>query len=336
MISALIGLFLALSAGATVAVSDDAKPGDALYGVDRASERVRLAFAGEEGKAELKVRYANERLTELEEVIAEESEDEDTSDEVSVGLTEAEATIYTNETIVKTEFNDAKEILISTSTEATMLENEIAAYYGISAEEVHAVLTIETEDRASRPEDRTPAIFRDSERVEGALENAVSYLSEVRLELEAKGNVQAEEAVQTVIDRLLERMGTLPSTVKASIEVKVEDDGSQEIRIKVEDESDEDEDSDEARGEDDEDEVKTEIRADGIRTKVEIKDGETRTEVKTDDDDNDDATEIEDADDDDGDEVSDNDADEDDGSDEDEREDADEDRSGSNSGSDDN
>lgn len=326
MIPALIGLFLALSAGATVAVSDDAKPGEALYGIDRATERVRLAIASDEAKAELQVRFANERFTELEEVISEEREDEDTSDEVSVGLTEAEATVYTNETIVKIEFNDTKEVLISTSTEAVALENEIAAQYGISAEEVHAVLTIETEDRESRPEDRTPAIFRDPARVQGALENAVSSLAGVRLELEAKGNVQAEEAVQTVIDRLLERMGTLPENVKASIEVKTEDDGSQEIRVKIEDEGEDDDDeSDDARGEGDEDEVKTEIRADGTRTKIEVRDGETRIEVK-DESGDDDADDVEDVDDD-NDEVSDDDSDDET---DDEREDvSDDDRSGS-------
>lgn len=52
---------------ATVAAADNAKPGDTLYGLDRASEQVRETFAfGDTAKAEAKLDQATERLEELE------------------------------------------------------------------------------------------------------------------------------------------------------------------------------------------------------------------------------------------------------------------------------
>ncbi len=70
MIPLLIGALLFASAGGTVAASNSAVPGDALFGVDRAVENVRIAFAGN-GKAELKLKFAEERLQEVEKIIAE-------------------------------------------------------------------------------------------------------------------------------------------------------------------------------------------------------------------------------------------------------------------------
>lgn len=65
MIPLLIGALLFASAGGTVAASNSAVPGDALFGIDRAVENVRLALADKESKAELKVRFSEERLDEV-------------------------------------------------------------------------------------------------------------------------------------------------------------------------------------------------------------------------------------------------------------------------------
>ena len=70
MIPLIIGALIFASAGGTVAASNNAVPGDVLFGVDRAVENVRIAFAGN-GKAELKLKFAEERLEEVERIIAE-------------------------------------------------------------------------------------------------------------------------------------------------------------------------------------------------------------------------------------------------------------------------
>lgn len=69
MIPLLIGALLFASAGGTVAASNNAVPGDVLFGVDRAVENVRLALAGD-ASTELKLKFAEERLGEVQTLIA--------------------------------------------------------------------------------------------------------------------------------------------------------------------------------------------------------------------------------------------------------------------------
>jgi len=65
------GMILVLGAGSSVAASSSALPGDALYGVKRAVERVSLAMhRGPEGRAALQLEFAQTRLSEIREVLA--------------------------------------------------------------------------------------------------------------------------------------------------------------------------------------------------------------------------------------------------------------------------
>lgn len=71
VISALV-LATLITTGGVVYASDDAVPGDALYGVDRAVEALRLRFAPDaERLVALRLRLATERLREAEELSAE-------------------------------------------------------------------------------------------------------------------------------------------------------------------------------------------------------------------------------------------------------------------------
>ncbi len=70
MIPLLIGALLFVSAGGTVAASDSSAPGDTLFPVDRAVEKVQLAFANKDAEVNLKTRFAEERLAEVQELIA--------------------------------------------------------------------------------------------------------------------------------------------------------------------------------------------------------------------------------------------------------------------------
>lgn len=66
-----------LGGAVTVVASDNAKPGDVLYSVDRGAERARemLTFS-DEAKIDLKLEHADERLGELEELQEEEASTE--------------------------------------------------------------------------------------------------------------------------------------------------------------------------------------------------------------------------------------------------------------------
>lgn len=60
----------------TVMVADDAKPGNALFGIDRAVENIRLSLANDNRKNELRIAFAAERIEELEDLLDDEDEDE--------------------------------------------------------------------------------------------------------------------------------------------------------------------------------------------------------------------------------------------------------------------
>lgn len=94
MVSAFIALLLLIGGGATVAASDSARPGDTLFAVDRAVENVRLALASDDSEGELRVRFANERVNEFENIIEEGKGKRlaRVSDDTSVG-TEQQATM---------------------------------------------------------------------------------------------------------------------------------------------------------------------------------------------------------------------------------------------------
>lgn len=64
---------LMVGVGSTVTASESAKPGDLLFPIDRAAERVRLRMASEEARGQLHARFLDERFAELAAVIAEES-----------------------------------------------------------------------------------------------------------------------------------------------------------------------------------------------------------------------------------------------------------------------
>lgn len=83
--------------GGTIAVADNAVPGDALFGIDRATESVRLALSSDDRKSELKARFAEERIEEVESLIKD-------ADEVEIDIeTESEDDMDDSDTEVEIE-----------------------------------------------------------------------------------------------------------------------------------------------------------------------------------------------------------------------------------------
>ena len=54
---------------ATVQAADKAKPGDVLYALDRAVENIQITFASSEDKDKLKIKFAQERASEIQDVV---------------------------------------------------------------------------------------------------------------------------------------------------------------------------------------------------------------------------------------------------------------------------
>ncbi|MDP2789255.1 MAG: DUF5667 domain-containing protein [bacterium] len=74
-----LALVLILGGGSMVAASNSAVPGDFLFPVDLAIEKLQLKFIGEDGKTELKLKFAEERVAEIKHVSEEKSEPETNS-----------------------------------------------------------------------------------------------------------------------------------------------------------------------------------------------------------------------------------------------------------------
>lgn len=74
-----IGIVLAiiLGAGGAAVVADGARPGDVLFGLDQTVEKIELSLSGENRKDELRLKFANERLGEIKEIIDEDRVERD-------------------------------------------------------------------------------------------------------------------------------------------------------------------------------------------------------------------------------------------------------------------
>lgn len=158
MIGALIALMVILGGGGAVVASNNAVPGDALYGLDLAVEKAKINFAGEsEKKNELRIKFAEERVAEAK--AKSHSEDNDSVDTSTVDLstatiTEIEADVFTNETTVKIEANDKHYGFVTAKKTKADVVAEIASKYNLTVAQVEAIIDFETEDRVSRPEDK--------------------------------------------------------------------------------------------------------------------------------------------------------------------------------------
>ncbi len=244
MTALLIALALLVGGSGVVAASDLAKPGDALFGLDRAVERVRLSIAGE-NRNEFARKIAQERLEELREL-----HDEDDDNEAA-SVTEIEADVFTNETVVKLEINDRKFGFVTQTKTRAELVVEIANRFDLVEADVEAKLVLETEDRASRADDKQ---FLNSE-VRG--EQAIALDDDERRDIEAS----LREAIQILQDNdstSAELQAALAGILdSANIEGKIRfeesdgdrfelrfKDGSIEVKVK-EDRSDSDDDEDE-------------------------------------------------------------------------------------------
>src|SRR3989344_8514673 len=87
----IIAILALIGAGGTIAASDSARPGDLLFPADRSVEDIRFALTPENGKAELKVKFAEERLDEIESILKDE-EEVDATEEKLDDLGDEEAT----------------------------------------------------------------------------------------------------------------------------------------------------------------------------------------------------------------------------------------------------
>lgn len=266
MTSLIIALIFILGAGGTVAVSEAAKPGDLLFPIERAAEKTRLAFAGEERAAELRADYATQRFEELLKIIEEEgivtaysnATSTTASSTEAIVTFRAEADVFTDITIVKVEANDQKRIFTTATTTRAGVVSEIASRYDLASSTIEASLDFEIEDRASRPGERGVVL------VDNTGEERISKAVNVLLDL--LDDVDSEDARNGLLTALLTQIDNVSVRGRDDSDGRGNDNQieqeSVDSRIKIEDD-------------------RVEIREDGYRIKID-KDG--KVEVKGDDD----------------------------------------------------
>jgi cold shock CspA family protein len=156
MIGAILSLVLLLGGGGAVAAANNAVPGDTLFGLDLALEKAKIAVSSNEKKDELRVRFAEERIREAEDIVKKQSSvlvsEADLSATSSI---EIEIDVFTNETTVKVEADDKKYGFITDEKDRDDILVEVKNKYNLSDEDINnAVISFEVEDRDSRADDK--------------------------------------------------------------------------------------------------------------------------------------------------------------------------------------
>lgn len=253
MTALLIALAVLFSGTGVVAASDAAKPGDALFGIDLAVERVRMSLAGDDSRNELARTFAQERLQEIQKLRGDGSVDDDNASSTSSlsGLTEAEADVFTNETVVKIELNDRKFGFTTDSKTREAIVSEIAVRYNLDRLIVDAALVLGTEDRASRPEDR--AFVNGQGRMSGEVLLDDDEKHDIQVSLDQVLSVLKDDDASSSAELRAALQGILESSAEGKIKYESDDqkvefkfkDGTVEMKVKSEDNSgDKDEDRD--------------------------------------------------------------------------------------------
>lgn len=237
MIATLLALVVVLGGGGVVAASNASVPGDALYGIDQAVERIQLKVTSEGKKSELKVKFATERLSEAEEVVREGSRNVRPIDLSSASVTEIEVDVFTNETTVKIEAGDKHYGFITDKTDREEIIEEIQEKYNLSLEQIESVLSFETEDRDSRADDKDFLNSANSlsfkspkqkQELEGSITEVADLIAESNLSDEQKANLSVTLASLLT---LLETNPDLEIEFKTSDGFKLEvEDGQIEIK----------------------------------------------------------------------------------------------------------
>lgn len=159
-----IALMIIVGAGGTVAAAESSRPGDVLFPLEQATERVRLAVASEAKADALRTQFASERLAELQAILDEEATASadgsltlavtGTAKRAPITDIEIEADVFTDVTVVKLDVENKKtRFTTDAKTEAEVVA-EIITRYGLTESEVTGALDFSIEDRASRPSER--------------------------------------------------------------------------------------------------------------------------------------------------------------------------------------
>ncbi len=189
MVPALLVITLLVSTGGVALASETARPGDFLFPVERAIETARLKVAFSPQTRESLIRmYSEERLTELREIIQEETRLKKVSENSPLFIASTtlrslaiEADVFTDTTLVKVELNEGKTTFnTDADTRDKVVEEVLIRFPGLTKGQVESSLDFENENRASRAKERGAIELssKGSVRVGGAVTVALTFIEE--------------------------------------------------------------------------------------------------------------------------------------------------------------
>lgn len=265
--SIIVALALALGVGGTVVTADNAGPGDLLFGVDQAVEKVRISLAGPEKKNDLRIQFAGERMKEVEHLSPETPamSRPAAADVTETSVTKIEADVFQNETVIKIEYGTNKKFVFTNNakTKTEVVADVMKNFTALSKTFIEAKLDFEAEDRSSRPEDKGVTFSsKDSVNVTTGLNAALTLLNGVSASL----NTEEATKLKSITDQLNAYLITFPKDTATRDSFK-----------------------------DDDQKTRVDLRTEDGRIRVEIKDGEMRIKIENKEEDDDEDKKSEDS-----------------------------------------
>lgn len=231
MINIIVAVLVILSGSiATVRAADNAKPGDVLYGIDRAVENIQITFASQEKKDKLKIKFAQERVEEIQTIIEESIKNSQT-------LKEVEVKIYNDKSIVKAESENDKHFkFFLDSTDQVEITKLIADRFKTTLEDIESIIKFEVKNEKLDDEDDSKIKIEGDEEIEESTQVALNYIIKVRNELLDGGNKIGVENLDLLIEQLKNKLEILPEGMKVDLEIDKSDNKTKfELELKGED-----------------------------------------------------------------------------------------------------
>jgi hypothetical protein len=222
-------LILILS-GSIVASSKNSMPGEILFPIDVAVDKIEISLAGEEKRNELRFKFAEDQIQKIKNVSKEKSIPPVLITDLSQAeMLEMEAVAYSNETVVSIETKEEVYGYLSTLKSKDEIIKEIAEKYVIPVEKVDSLILFAEEQRESTESDKE--FLNKTVSIEFS-EKEINDISKALTDLEAmieNSNQAAEQAekIEKAFTELLILLGD-----QADLEIKKTDG---EITIKKED-----------------------------------------------------------------------------------------------------
>ena len=212
----------------TVQASDQARPGDTLYPVDRAVENVRLALSSGVKKDNLKIQFAEERVTEVRSLVNQDVVAATKFESILVFV----ADDYSRVRI--TTVNNKYFGISVNSTNQTEIVKIIADRFHLSMEFIKSIIKFQDmpqdQDYDNFPTSPRPTLTADG-KLKESTSKALDYIVEVRNELESQDNAEAVAQLNGLIEDIKQELEAMPQDIKLEVEI-IEDDNQTSIEVK--------------------------------------------------------------------------------------------------------